>query len=123
MNTTELAKACRAAAETANADAAEYRKLVLAHPDLAARLTTPPCPSTSPDQWNGYIPPHMVLGKDRWQRNDSPQRVHLVAIVREAYVRKFGEQVARTWLGEINTDQWGADGQWTPHTVTEGNRT
>lgn len=101
-------------------EAAERRKLVLAHPDLAARLTRPPLDYKTPDQWSGHIPPLMIEGpydprspRGAWIRNPSPQRIHLVAIVREAYARTCGEPVAKAWLEEINTSRWTDD--WSPH--------
>lgn len=122
MNPAELAKACRTAAQSAANDAAEQRRLVLTQPDLAARLTTPPLDFKHPEQWNGYIPPYTTCGPGvaaRHIRNDSAQRVHLVALVREAVARQLGEDLARTWLNDINTDRWSSD--WTPHAVVEGN--
>jgi hypothetical protein len=115
----ELYLAAQADAEAAHA---EYRKLVFGFDDLAKRLLGYPMGYREPRQWSGYIPPLMVEGAQGARsmvRNPSPQRVHLVAIVREAYARTYGEQVAQTWLTEINTDQW--SGPWTPHTAAEGN--
>jgi len=37
--------------------AAHRRGLVLRYPDLAAKLAEPPIGFTSPEKWNGYIPP------------------------------------------------------------------
>ncbi|GGV91958.1 hypothetical protein [Streptomyces massasporeus] len=37
--------------------AAHRRGLVLRYPDIAAKLTEPPIGFTSPEKWNGYIPP------------------------------------------------------------------
>jgi hypothetical protein len=45
-------------------------------------------------------------------RNDSPQRVHLVAIVREAIARKYGPDAGKAWLDQMNTDHW--TGDWMP---------
>lgn len=88
------------------------RELVLANEDLAARLTKRPLDFKQPEQWNGYIPPYMVPAGDKHVRNDSPRRVHLVAIVREAIARKYGPEFARDWLKEINEDRW--TGTWMP---------
>lgn len=88
------------------------RELVLGQPDLAARLCAPPLDFKQPEQWNGYIPPYMVPGHDKHVRNDSPRRVHLVAIVREALGRRYGADFARQWLAEINADRW--TGTWMP---------
>lgn len=90
------------------------RELVLAQPDLAAQLTRPPLGFKQPEQWNGYIPPYMTPAEKGHIRNDSPQRVHLVAIVRTAMARQYGEQVAREWLAKTNANQWPHDG-WSPH--------
>jgi hypothetical protein len=98
----------------AHADAAEYRKLVLAEKDLAARLTARPLEFKQPEQWNGYIPPYMIPADQGHARNDSAQRVHLVAIVREAMARNYGEDVARAWLEDINANHWPREG-WSPH--------
>ena len=88
------------------------RELVLGQPDLAARLTKPPLGYKAAEQWNGYIPPYMVPGSDRHVRNDSPQRVHLVAIVREAIARAYGADAGRRWLNDTNSDRW--TGTWMP---------
>lgn len=85
---------------------ASERELVLGIPKLAARLTKQPLGYAKPEQWNGYIPPYMVPAGDHHRRNDSPQRVHLVAIVRQAMAQTYGEPVAEKWLAEINTDRW-----------------
>jgi hypothetical protein len=59
------------------------REAVLAHPDLAERLTQPPLDYAQPSQWNGFVPPEQFNG----QNNDSPRRAALVAIVDEALTR------------------------------------
>jgi hypothetical protein len=114
----------------------EQRHLVLRHEDLAARLTMPPLDYKTPQQWNGYIPPFMVLAADRYVRNGSPQRVHLIAIVRQAMERTYGPAAARAWLEEQNTDHWTrmppssyeramqhrAARNWNPHHAIEGDR-
>ncbi len=41
----------------ARAAAAERRRRVLAHPDLAQRLTERPLGFMRPEMWNGYVPP------------------------------------------------------------------
>lgn len=50
----ELYEAQLAKAKTDNQ---QRRARVLAHPDLAARLTQPPLNYTRPEQWTGYVPP------------------------------------------------------------------
>ncbi len=41
----------------AQRDAAERRRRVLAHPDLAEWLTRRPLSFVRPELWNGYVPP------------------------------------------------------------------
>ncbi len=60
------------------------REAVLAHPDLAERLTRQPIGYVRPDQWNGYVPPEAFPDK---VPNDSIRRAALVAIVDEALSR------------------------------------
>lgn len=96
------------------------RDLVLGYPDLAARLTRQPLDFKTAEQWNGYIPPYMTPSYDRHVRNDSPQRVHLVAIVREAIARKYGPDSGRAWLERTNADRW--SGPWTPCAAVDQNR-
>ncbi len=60
------------------------REAVLAHPDLAERLTQQPIGYVRPDQWNGFVPPETFPDK---VLNDSPRRAALVAIVDEALAR------------------------------------
>lgn len=57
------------------------RALVLAHPDLAAKLTEPPLAHSSPEKWTGYIPQAITC---TGAINTSPVRAQLVAIVAEA---------------------------------------
>jgi len=114
---TETREAIEAAAKKEHA---ERRELVFKYPDLVARLGRLPWAFSRPEIWTGYIPPLMVEGphdpktpRGAWIRNTSPQRIHLVAIVREAYARTWGEDTARAWLEEINTNRWTND--WSPH--------
>lgn len=92
---------------------------MLKHPDLAKRLTIPPLSYREPEQWNGYIPPRMTPVSGGMTHNDSPRRVHLVALVRMAMEREYDATVAANWLKAINTDRW--SGSWTPHAAIEGN--
>jgi hypothetical protein len=62
---------------------AERRRLVLAHPDLAARLTRLPLAYTRPDQWTGFVPPRVW----RDQLNTDPRRLALAGICAEALHR------------------------------------
>ncbi|MEU0236811.1 hypothetical protein ABZ234_03905 [Nocardiopsis sp. NPDC006198] len=82
-------RAMRHGAEIEVTTNAERRRAVLAHPDLAERLTLPPLNFSSPDRWEGYIPPEM------WQQvpNNSPRRLALVAIYEEALSRATARTV------------------------------
>ncbi|MCZ7413121.1 hypothetical protein [Streptomyces sp. WMMC897] len=64
-------------------ECARRRALVLRHPDLAAKLTEAPHCWTTPERWNGYIPP------DTWNGgpNRTPARVALLELVTEAEQR------------------------------------
>lgn len=62
---------------------AARRAAVLAHPDLAARLTREPIGYARADQWNGYIPPETYNGS----HNRSPRRTALLELVTEARAR------------------------------------
>lgn len=65
------------------------RAAVLAHPDLAERLTMTPLNYAKPEQWNGGIPPKYTPedASRRVEPNDSPRRAALLAIVEEAMSR------------------------------------
>jgi hypothetical protein len=65
-------------------DTTRNRQVVLAHRDLAERLTRLPIGFGSPDQWTGFIPPEVWNG----QHNDSPRRAALVELVAEAMARE-----------------------------------
>ena len=65
---------------------AANRDAVLAHPDLAARLTADPIGYKTPEQWNGFIPPDSFNG----QHNRSPRREALLELVAEARAAKEG---------------------------------
>lgn len=68
------------AVRDATARMRDRKAAVLAHPDLAQRLTEEPLNFARPDQWNGGIPPEMFNG----EHNDSPRRAALVEIAEEA---------------------------------------
>lgn len=74
--------------ETAVKDAAARMKArkaaVLAHDDLARRLTEPPLNFAQPTQWNGGIPPETYGG----ERNDSARRDALAELTAEAERRQ-----------------------------------
>lgn len=96
----------QAAREEAQRKNRERRARVLAHPDLARRLTQPPLSYKRPEQWNGYIAPRLLAedacsscsnysrgrcpGHHVAKVNDSPRRAALVAIAREAAERAMG---------------------------------
>lgn len=78
------------------------RDRVLAHPDLAKRLTEPPLGFPDPTDWSGWIPPqtvpegmcgqncgryHRCDGIHAGRRNDSLRRAALVDIAAEAWRR------------------------------------
>lgn len=66
----------------------ERRRLVLKHPDLAARLCEKPLGYARPEQWTGYIAPEVF---ETGARNDSPFRAQAVGIYEEA-LRREGRQ-------------------------------
>lgn len=65
----------------------ERRTAILAHSDLALMLLEAPLKMSSPEKWTGFVPPLTYEGKQRRQRNDSPYRAQLVAILRQAEQR------------------------------------
>ncbi|MGW7001339.1 hypothetical protein ACWGCW_00580 [Streptomyces sp. NPDC054933] len=65
-------------AKTANA---HRRGMVLAHRDLAAKLTAPPLEFPTPEAWTGFVPPATTC---TGAINTAPTRAALVAIVAEA---------------------------------------
>lgn len=81
-------------------DAEDLRGLVLAHPDLAERLTIWPVGYTAAQNWNGYIPPLMTCA-EAGRRNDSARRAALIAIVAEAMERDYGPEAAVGWKWRI----------------------
>lgn len=66
--------------EEARARLTANRTAVLAHPDLAQRLTEPPLSYPRAEQWNGGVPPETFGG----EHNGSARREALVEIVAEA---------------------------------------
>lgn len=81
--------ACIQAAAAARAQLAEQRRLILAYPDLAARLCAAPIGFKRPEQWTGYIPP--TFDRERPDgtvpQNDSPVRAALMALLEQAAER------------------------------------
>lgn len=88
MDITET-RAWRTAARDAARQSAEQRKLILAYPDIAARLCQPPLGYASPDQWTGYVPPaydrENAMGVT--PLNDSPRRAALMELLEAAAER------------------------------------
>lgn len=76
----ELGKFIKGHMAAARTEAAHRRGLVLRYPDLAAQLTEPPIGFSSPEKWNGYIPPAT------WNQsmNTARCRPALLALVAEA---------------------------------------
>lgn len=92
----DLREALRASLADAKAACERNRRLVLAHPDLAAQLTQPPCEFSRPEVWTGYIGPEVVDLDRRGDgtRNTSPHRAQLLALVAEAERRTRVEKAA-----------------------------
>lgn len=67
---------------------AANREAVLAHPDLAKKLTQPPLDYARPEQWNGFIPPKLIATEDGYEVNNSPRRHALNRLLEEALARK-----------------------------------
>ena len=90
--------ACMQAAAAARAQIAEQRRLILAYPDLAARLCAAPLGFKRPEQWTGYIPP--TFDRERPDgtvpQNDSPVRAALMALL---------EQAAERWDAGVKPQQ------------------
>lgn len=64
--------------------AAQRRALILRHPDLAQKLTEQPINCPTPELWDGALPPEMW----REERNDSPRRPAILALITEATRRE-----------------------------------
>ncbi len=81
----------------------ERRRRVLAHSDLAQRLTQQPLNFSSPEKWNGYVPPATGFwgpvsdprpgsGEPRYEvPNDSPCYYALCELGRAVAERERGE--------------------------------
>jgi hypothetical protein len=76
---------------TAVSEIAERRARVLRYPDLAARLTRRPLEFSTPEKWNGYVPPKTVPTLTDYKLNDSARRAALVEICAEAMRRDAEE--------------------------------
>lgn len=66
---------------------AANRAAVLAHPDLAKKLTEPPLGYARPEQWNGFVPAKLTPTEDGYELNDSGRRRAFVALIEEAHAR------------------------------------
>ena len=60
---------------------ATRRAAVLAHPELAVKLTQDPLNFSTPEKWAGYIPPALTC---TGALNTTPRRPALLALVAEA---------------------------------------
>jgi hypothetical protein len=89
-------KAMLTAARTYGTDVAVCnRRLVLAHPDLAQKLTEAPCRFATPEMWTGYIGPKWIEGRfGEAVLNDSPYRAQLAGLVAEAEQRHTRKDTA-----------------------------
>jgi hypothetical protein len=81
----DLGQTLRELVKQAAAADQSRKALVLRHEDLAERLTRPPIGFARPDCWTGYLAPELLPSGDR---NTSPIRAALVAIVAEAERRQ-----------------------------------
>lgn len=78
--------------------AAAYRRgLVLRYPDLAAKLAQPPICHSTPEMWNGYIPPATDC---TGAMNTARCRPALIALVAEAERRRDQPQETAEALEE-----------------------
>lgn len=84
----------RTAARDAARQSAEQRKLILAYPDIAARLCDPPLGYKQPGDWTGYIPP--AYDPEDWKGviplNDSPRRAALMELLEAAAEREDAQR-------------------------------
>lgn len=69
----------------------DRRRRVLAHPDIAIRLTHPPMRYPSPEMWTGFIPPALISSGAGDKPNKSPIRKQLIAIVQAVADREAAE--------------------------------
>lgn len=72
----------------------QRRELVLAYPDIAAKLTAPPMRLPRPEAWSGFIPAADYEATRGRVPNPSPYRRQLEAILAEAAER--ADREART---------------------------
>jgi hypothetical protein len=93
----ELGKFVKFHMAEAQRNAAHRRGLVLRYPELAAALTQPPIGFSSPEKWNGYIPPATDC---TGAMNTARCRPALIALVAEAERRRDQPQETATALEE-----------------------
>jgi hypothetical protein len=60
------------------------RATVLAHPDIAAKLTEPPMKFATPENWTGFVPPATLASG---AINTSPVRPALLDLLHQAETR------------------------------------
>lgn len=89
------AEAARAAWVEGRAKAAHRRARVLAHPDIAKALTEPPLRYSSPEMWEGHVPPAWIPTKSGWKPNRTATRSALISIC-ERVVARESETAADT---------------------------
>ena len=78
-------------------EAAKSRRgRVLAHADIARRLTDPPLCYSSPEAWSGHVPPATIEGPSGPVRNTSRMRLALISILTATRERELElEEAAR----------------------------
>lgn len=79
----------RTAAKAAREERQENRRLILAYPDIAAKLCDPPLDYTQPDRWTGHIPPRYDAERidGVTPLNTSPRRAALLELLEAAAER------------------------------------
>jgi len=93
----ELGKFIKFHMAEAQRNAAHRRGLVLRYADIAAKLTEPPIGFSSPEKWNGYIPPATDC---TGAMNTARCRPALLALVAEAEQRRDQPQQTAATLEE-----------------------
>lgn len=94
--TEDMAQGMRASlVEQARIQCQARRDRVLAHPDIAAKLTKPPLNYSKPEIWNGYIPPATTGALVGARTNSSVVRKALIAICNEVVEREQSPDAPR----------------------------
>lgn len=83
----------QSAAKLALEERQENRRLVLAYPDIAAKLCAPPIGYARPEQWTGYIPPRFDAERIDGVTpiNTTPRRTALLELLEAAAERYDAE--------------------------------